>query len=238
MAQNAYEKYIQVLRCGLFLPHVILRQRMKKTIKYGSRTRGKLFEKDGSGKAFIYVQYWKTSTVRSKNSLHTQREAYFWATRTDISKSKHDKEKYLNIGMETSPSSISYSFGSALYKAGDSMKPVETTHTQNTQTSENVPPLQRTNWICVGYLQYLNIFPRVPCYFYIGSILLSLQIHFRKANRTTDTTYHNHTHISLYFHQIYATSDNVSKRDYSEINKPRYEIGKIQEVPGRMIKWR
>jgi hypothetical protein len=57
MAQNAYEKYIQVLRCGLFLPHVILRQRMKKTIKYGSRTRGELFEKDGSGKAFIYVQY-------------------------------------------------------------------------------------------------------------------------------------------------------------------------------------
>jgi len=57
MAQNAYEKYIQVLRCGLFLPHVILRQRMKKTIKYGSRTREELFEKDGSGKAFIYVQY-------------------------------------------------------------------------------------------------------------------------------------------------------------------------------------
>lgn len=136
MAQNAYEKYIQVLRCGLFLPHVILRQRMKKTIKYGSRTRGELFEKDGSGKAFIYVQYWKTSTVRSKNSLHTQREAHFWATRTDVFKSKHDKEKYLNIGMETSPSSISYSSGSALYKASDSMKPVETTHTKNTNLKE------------------------------------------------------------------------------------------------------
>lgn len=218
MAQNAYEKYIQVLRCGLFLPHVILRQRMKKTIKYGSRTREELFEKDGSGKAFIYVQYWKTSTVRSKNSLHTQREAHFWATRTDVFKSKHDKEKYPNIGMETSPSSISYSFGSVLYKASDSMKPVETTHTQNTQTSDNVPPLQSTNWICVGYLQYLNIFPWVPCYFYIGSILSSVQIQCRKANRTTDTT--NHDHISLYIHQIYDTSDNVSNKDCSEINTP------------------
>jgi hypothetical protein len=116
---------------------------MKKTIKYGSRTRRKLFEKDGSGKAFIYVQYWKISTVRSKNSLHTQREAHFSATRTDVFKSEHDKEKYLNIGTETSLPSISYSFGSALYKASDSMKPVETTHTQNTQTSENVLPLQR-----------------------------------------------------------------------------------------------
>jgi hypothetical protein len=77
VAEKAFQKYMQVLRWGLFLPHIILRQRMKKTIKYGSRTGRKLFEKDGSGKAFIYVQYWKTSTVRSKNSLHTQREAHF-----------------------------------------------------------------------------------------------------------------------------------------------------------------
>jgi len=110
-------------------------------------------------------------------------------------------------------------------------------HTQTIQTSKNVPPLQRTNWICVGYLQYLNIFHWVPCYCYIGSTLSSLQILCRKANRTTHSTHHDHTHIFLYFRQIYATSNNVSNRDYSEINNPRYAIGKIQKVLGRMVKW-
>jgi len=94
-------------------------------------------------------------------------------------------------------------------------------HTQNTQTSQNVPPLQSTNWICVGYLQYLNIFPWVPWFFFI---LDRSYLHYKfnvvkliglRIPNTMTTP-----HISLYIHQIYDTSDNVSNKDYSEINKP------------------